>query len=69
MEETWDLAQTFIGTLTYMSPERMEGGKYSYAGDIWSIGMIVLEMLLGEYPYAHDVTKDFLRKNNAAKEC
>ena len=26
-------ARTFVGTLTYMSPERMEGQKYSYAGD------------------------------------
>ena len=27
-------ARTFVGTLTYMSPERMEGQKYSFSADI-----------------------------------
>ena len=28
-------AQTFVGTVTYMSPERLDGQDYSYAADIW----------------------------------
>jgi len=60
LDETWALAHTFIGTTIYMSPERMEGEQYSYAGDIWSLGVILLEMLLGKYPFPEAVQKDFL---------
>lgn len=34
-----------------MSPERLSGGEYSYPSDIWSFGLILLECILGEYPY------------------
>ena len=28
-------AKTFVGTLTYMSPERIGGGEYSFSSDLW----------------------------------
>ena len=52
-------ARTFVGTLTYMSPERMQGEKYSYAGDIWSVGVVLLELITGKFPFKE--TKDFLQ--------
>jgi mitogen-activated protein kinase kinase 1 len=58
LDETSGLARTFVGTMTYMSPERMEGENYSFAGDIWSVGIIVVEMMTGVYPYPE--TKGFL---------
>jgi serine/threonine protein kinase len=33
-------------TLTYRSPEIFLGHHYSYASDIWSIGIIILELLI-----------------------
>ena len=30
-----------------MSPERIEGGKYSFKSDVWGIGLILYE--LGKY--------------------
>lgn len=45
-------AHSFIGTVTYMSPERLKGESYSYAGDIWSLGITVAELALGSHPYA-----------------
>ena len=33
------------------SPERFEGKKYSFSSDIWSFGLVLLEMATGEYPY------------------
>lgn len=45
------LAGTFVGTLNYMSPERMEGERYSYAGDVWSLGIVLIELATGQYPY------------------
>lgn len=44
-------ANSFVGTVTYMSPERLKGEFYSYAADIWSIGLLVAELALGACPY------------------
>ncbi|KAH9259195.1 hypothetical protein BASA82_001283 [Batrachochytrium salamandrivorans] len=32
------VANTFVGTSAYMSPERIQGGKYSVQSDVWSPG-------------------------------
>jgi len=44
-------AETFTGTFTYMSPERIAGHKYSYGCDIWSLGLSVMTVALGRFPY------------------
>ena len=41
----------YVGTLSYMSPERLEGLEYSFPSDIWAVGMIVYEMVTGQNPY------------------
>lgn len=43
-------AHTFVGTITYMSPERINGEAYSYAADVWSLGMSLLTTALGTLP-------------------
>ncbi|CAM9652013.1 unnamed protein product, partial [Scytosiphon promiscuus] len=43
-------ARTFVGTVTYMSPERINGDEYSYSSDVWSLGMMVLTAALGRLP-------------------
>jgi mitogen-activated protein kinase kinase 1 len=42
---------TFVGTCTYMSPERISGSKYGSDSDIWSLGLTLLECALGRFPY------------------
>jgi serine/threonine protein kinase len=37
--------------MIYMSPERIFRNAYSYAGDIWSLGLIVIELATGVYAY------------------
>ena len=44
--------QSFVGTYLYMSPERMNGQKYSYAADIWSFGLTLQAVAIGRYPYS-----------------
>lgn len=51
LDQTLKMCNTFVGTTLYMSPERMDGTSYSYPGDIWSLGLVVIEMATGEYPY------------------
>ena len=44
--------QSQIGNYAFMAPERMKpGGKYGSACDIWAVGMLTLNMLLGRYPF------------------
>lgn len=44
------MANTFVGTRSYMSPERLQGSQYSVASDLWSLGLSLLEVSLGIYP-------------------
>jgi len=48
---TLAVCNTFLGTLTYMSPERLENAQYSYPADIWSLGLTLVEAATGKYPY------------------
>ena len=44
-------ALTFVGTVSYMSPERITGEKYGYVSDIFSLGLTVLEIAMGQFPF------------------
>lgn len=44
------MANTFIGTRSYMSPERLEGQRYTVQSDIWSLGLSLVELGIGRYP-------------------
>lgn len=39
------------GTMSYMSPERLSGERYSYPSDMWSFGLVMLELATGRYPF------------------
>lgn len=41
---------TYVGTAIYMSPERLLGEKYDRDSDLWSLGVLMAECLLGEHP-------------------
>ncbi|XP_048734918.1 dual specificity mitogen-activated protein kinase kinase 1-like isoform X2 [Ostrea edulis] len=44
------MANSFVGTRSYMSPERLQGTHYSVQSDIWSLGLSLVEMAIGRYP-------------------
>ncbi|RLO09089.1 hypothetical protein DYB28_010864, partial [Aphanomyces astaci] len=44
----------FQGTLMYMSPERITGGNYSHPSDVWAVGIVLLTLSLGRYPFAKE---------------
>jgi len=49
---------TIYGLMPYMAPEVLKGGKYTQKSDIYSLGMIMYELITGLPPYAkqtHDV--------------
>lgn len=41
------MADTFVGTSTYMSPERIQGLNYSVKSDVWSMGLMLIELASG----------------------
>lgn len=50
------MAKTNIGCQSYMAPERIKSlnpdiATYTVQSDIWSLGLSILEMALGGYPY------------------
>ena len=48
---TQEARDTFVGTGLYMSPERFAGNNYQANSDVWSLGLTILECVLGYFPY------------------
>lgn len=46
------MADTFVGTSTYMSPERIQGGVYTVKGDVWSLGIMLYELASGRHAFS-----------------
>jgi serine/threonine-protein kinase len=45
-------AGTMIGTVDYMSPEQMVGGEMTPGSDIYTLGIVMYEMITGRTPFA-----------------
>lgn len=41
-----------------MSPERIQGDQYSVKSDVWSLGVSIIELALGRFPFADDDDED-----------
>jgi len=54
---------TSIGTPHYMSPEQCRGEKVDGRSDLYSLGILFYEMLMGEVPYKADSTAGIIIKH------
>lgn len=46
-----DMAKTMLGSPIYMAPEVLKGEIYSIKADIWSLGVVLYEMIFGVCPF------------------
>jgi len=49
-----------VGTITTMAPEQLRGEPIDHRADIYSLGIILYEMAVGETPFSHDKHADVI---------
>lgn len=70
LAHTKDIAKTVVGTPYYLSPEIIENRPYSFASDIWSLGVLLYEMCWLRPPFdagsLHELASKILKGKYAA---
>lgn len=45
------MANTMLGSPIYMAPEVLKGETYNMKADIWSLGVVLFQMIFGKCPF------------------
>ena len=51
LKDSLGKCRSYVGTVTYMSPERIRAEPYSIESDIWGLGLTLMECAIGKFPY------------------
>ena len=65
-DQSWESQHTFTGTLPYVAPEVFKGQVGDERSDIWSLGVLLYEMVAGKRPFrgatAYELSAAILRE-------
>lgn len=50
-ERLGDVTTTMLGSPIYMAPEVLRGLSYDNKADVWSLGAVLYELLVGKCPF------------------
>jgi eukaryotic-like serine/threonine-protein kinase len=56
-----------LGTLKYMSPEELRGGKPAESWDVWALAVVTYEMVVGAHPFNGSTSLDVSNRILAAR--
>lgn len=59
-----DFLCAICGTFDYISPEIMRGDFHSFETDVWSLGILLLELVTGSTPYRADSIEEIRHEFN-----
>lgn len=62
-EQPADKAGAILGTPQYMSPEQARKEKTDHRSDIYSLGVIIFEMLTGRLPFEASTAAEYMEKH------
>lgn len=58
----FEMTKSIVGSPIYMAPELLQGRYYCRKADIWSLGVMLYEMLHGKCPYEENSIPSLLEK-------
>ena len=61
------LTDTVCGSPLYMAPELLQTQKYNIKSDIWSLGIIMYEIVMKNHPFKSNNISDLINKINNNK--
>ena len=56
------MADSMVGSPMYMSPECLTGKFYNTKADIYSLGVVLYEMIFGFYPYEGSTIPELIKE-------
>lgn len=54
--------RTYCGTFDYAAPEILEGSEYDMSVDLWCLGVLAYELMVGKAPFYHISRKETMKK-------
>lgn len=62
-----NLDETMCGSPYYMSPEMITNNGYNCKSDLWSLGIILYQMIVGKIPYKANNIQSLIREINSKR--